>query len=270
MDSGITMRPQVAGMKPGMGEMVASQSQEPLLYLRVQDQLEQAIADGIYPSGSRLPSERELAAQLGLSRVTIRRGLREMARTGLIEAAPGSAWFVKPAVIEGPQNALQSFSEMALERGLEASSQVLSATLRPATLDESEILHTAPGAELVELVRLRLLDGIPVAVDACLVPHGRAPGLLDVDWGHASLFAVLAERYECVALRASYSVEAEAVSPQNAKALGLPVGAPVLITIGTTYDGDGRPIHHARTTYRADRYRFNANRILVQPAAHHP
>jgi GntR family transcriptional regulator len=243
-------------------DATANEPRESLLYLQVSDHIANAIEKGQLQPGSRLSSERDLAQQLGLSRVTVRRGLQELARSGLIEAAAGHAWFVKPKVIEGPTNALQGFTETAHERGLGATSTILSAGLRAATLDEAEVFRVAPGAELVELLRLRLLDGIPTAVDYSLVPHAHAPGLLEVDFVHASLFSVLAERYGCAPTRADYAVEAAAADPDIARALGVTPGAPVLVTVGTTFDAEGRPIHFGRTTYRADRYRFHASRTL--------
>lgn len=243
-------------------EPIVGEPRESLLYLRVYDYVAEAIGKGQLLPGSRLSSERDLAQQLGLSRVTVRRGLHQLARSGLIEAAAGYAWFVKPTVIEGPSNALQSFSETAKERGLGASATILKSGLRPATLDEAEILRVAPGAELVELVRLRLLDGIATAVDDSLVPHSRAPGLLEVDFEHASLFAVLTARYGCAPARADYAVEAAAADQETARVLGISPGAPVLVTAGTTFDVEGKPMHFSRTTYRADRYRFHASRSL--------
>lgn len=243
-------------------DATANEPRESLLYLHVSDHIANAIEKGLLQPGSRLSSERDLAQQLGLSRVTVRRGLQELARSGLIEAAAGHAWFVKPKVIEGPSNALQSFTETAHERGLGTTSTILSAGLRVASLDEAEVFRVAPGAELVELVRLRLLDGIATAVDYSLVPHAHAPGLLEVDFVHASLFSVLAENYGCAPTRADYSVEAAAADPEIARALGVSPGAPVLVTVGTTFDAEGRPLHFARTTYRADRYHFRASRTL--------
>lgn len=246
-------------------EAIASGPHGSLLYLRVYKYIADAIGKGQLRPGSRLSSERDLAQRLGLSRVTVRRGLQELARSGLIEVAASHAWFVKPDVIEGPGNALQSFTETAQERGLQATASVLSAGLRPATLDEAEILRVAPGAELAELVRLRLLDGIPTAVDHSLVPHGRAPGLLEVDFTRASLFAVLVERYECAPTQADFAIEAAAADPGIAKVLGLSPGDPVLVTVNTTFDAEGRSLHFGRTTYRADRYRFHA--ILTPPGS---
>lgn len=233
------------------------------LYAQVAADIAKRIEDGTLAAGARLPSEREFAQQLGLSRVTIRRALQELASAGRIEAAPGHAWFVKPSVIEGPENALQSFTQVSEARGCEARAKVTLARLRPCTLEEAELLRVAPGSELVELVRVRFMDDIPIALDASLVPHGRAPGLLGLDWTRTSLFATFRDRYHVTPTRTELSVEAEAATPRVASALRMAAGAPVLVTEGVTYDGQSRPIHYGRTTYRADRYRFHANRTLI-------
>ena len=137
---------------------------------------------------------------------------------------------------------------------------VLARELRQATIEQAELFHIAPGAEVFVLERLRKLDDVPVAVDEAVVPLRRAPELESVDFAVESLYAVL-DRNGCAPMRAAYTVEAAAAAPREAKLLGLPAGAAVLIatTIGT--DAAGQAVEVTRTAYRADRYRFQATLV---------
>jgi GntR family transcriptional regulator len=137
---------------------------------------------------------------------------------------------------------------------------VLERRVRPATYDESEQFRIAPGAELFELSRLRMLDGSPVALDDARVPLARAPGLLDADFATASLFDCF-DQADCAPVRADYSVEATAADERAARLLGMAAGGPVLLAATTSFDRQGRLVELAHTFYRGDRYRFQSSLV---------
>jgi GntR family transcriptional regulator len=226
------------------------------LWDRVRQSLADEVERGALPPGSRVPSERALSERLGVSRVTVRRALAALEQGGVIETSPGLGRFVRMRQVEEPPNELVSFSRMAASLGLKVTSRVLVHRARPATLDEAETLSVAPGAELIELERLRLLDGVPVVIDHSLVPAAWAPGLLDLDFTATSLYDELAERHGILAWRAEYVVQAEGASRRAAELLGLSEGQPVLVARQTTVDPDRRPFQLSVLTYRGDRYRF--------------
>ena len=132
---------------------------------------------------------------------------------------------------------------------------------RAATIEEAEAFGIAPGAELVELERLRLLDGMPVAVDATRFPLARAPEALDVDFATISLYDVL-ERSGHPPVRAAYTRRGRSGVPERVgELLGLRPGDPVLVAETTAYDAGDRLVELARTHYRGDRYRFRATLV---------
>ena len=226
-------------------------------YRQVQDKLADEIERGGRPAGSRLPPERALAEHFGVSRVTLRRALDELAGLGVV-ARFGTGWVVASAAIGEPPNVLMSFSEMSASRGLSPGSRVLSRTVRPATIDEAEALGLAPGAALFELERLRSMDDVPILVDRTCVPLSLAPGLDRVDLDAASLYEVLEERYGIRPTRAHFTVEAVAADARQAALLGLEPGQPVLRCRQQTEDETGRRIELCEMVYRGDRYRFRA------------
>lgn len=240
--------------------MVAlGQSPQPL-YLRVYRLIADEIAEGSLAPGDRLPSERDLTERLGVSRATVRRALGELANDGLVAASAGRGSFVASGPLVEPPNALLSFTELGGRRGLRAAARVLRREQRPATIEEAEAFGIAPGAELFLLERLRLLDDVPVAVDGTRFPLARAPEALDADFATASLYGLL-EQAGCPPVRASYTVEALPVAEREGALLGLRAGDPVLVAETTAYDASDRLVELARTTYRADRYRFRATLV---------
>jgi DNA-binding GntR family transcriptional regulator len=143
--------------------MPLSYASQPL-YHRVYRQIAEEIESGGLSPGDRLPSERWLCDELGVSRATVRRALEELVADGLVETR-GRGSFVAGEALAEPPNVLMSLSELGRSRGLKASARVLARQVRPATIDEAEAFQIAPGAELVELHRLRMLDGMPISLD---------------------------------------------------------------------------------------------------------
>ncbi len=233
------------------------------------DQVRKAIAaqirSGVIPPGARLQSERDLADQMGVSRVTVRRALDALADDGLVRAARGSGRFVSDTALAEPPNALLSFTELGAERGLQATSQVLLTHVRPATLEEAEVFGVAPGADIFELDRLRMLDGVAVALDHTRVPVAFAPELPTIDFSVASLYAVL-DAAGAGLVRADYTTQAVAADADQARQLGVTPGSPMLLATTTSYDASDRVVELGETAYRSDRYRFRATLVRkLQP-----
>ena len=177
---------------------------------------------------------------------------------GTVASSPGRGWYACDDIVGEPPNMLLSFTELGRQRGLRASARVLRSGTRPATMDEADLLEVAPGAVLVELERVRLLDDVPIAHEESRVPATVAPDLASIDFSVTSLFQVLEERYGVRVARASYAVEAVPADAVTAQLLGLEPGSPLLQAQQITRDPGGRPIELARTRYRGDRYRFRA------------
>jgi len=224
------------------------------LYLFVAQALADQIAGGALTPGLQLLSERELCKQFGVSRVTVRRALAELRDRGLIESDSARGWFVQAPSL-GEPNALMSFTEMARGRGLSATSTVLRADVRTASIDEAEELRIAPGSELFDLERIRHLDGVAVAIEHSRLPLRMAPALREADLASGSLYDAL-RGANVIPAYAEYILQAIAASARQATLLGLPEGAPLLMASAVTHDRGGRPIEISRSVFRGDRYRF--------------
>ena len=235
--------------------MPISQASQPL-YHRVYREIAREIESGTLQPGDRLPSERWLCDELGVSRATVRRAVEELVSDGLVEGRGRGSFVTGDALVE-PPNTLMSLSELGRSRGLEATSKVLGADLRPATIDEAEAFGIAPGAEVFELQRLRMLDGLPISVDHNRVPLRLVPGAALLDFTSASLYEAL-DREGNPPARADYELEARGADEQEAELLGLASDAPVLAATTVAIGEDGRVLDLGRTVYRADRYRFQA------------
>jgi GntR family transcriptional regulator len=231
----------------GLGQLTA----------RVRSELEARIARGELPQGEQLPTERELSDEFGVSRVTVRRAIASLTADGLVYAIQGRGTFVASSRLAEPPNMLLSFHELVASAHVTVGAQPLRVDTRAATLDEADVFGIAPGAPLFELVRLRTLDELPVAIDSTTLPLAVDPDLPGLDWSQESLYARLAAVGHAP-VAADYAVEARGADARVAQLLGTSPGSPVLVAESEVSDDSGRLIVVGVITYRGDRYRFRS------------
>jgi GntR family transcriptional regulator len=225
---------------------------------RVKKRILDGIVSGRYPSGSRLPSERQFAEEIGLSRMTVRAGFQAASDDGLIGPSPQRGWYVRDLVLQEPPSRLQSFTEMAQELGFRPSSTVVDQRERPATLDEAHRLHLAPTAPVVAIRRVRSMDERPVTVEDLVIPAAVAPWLAATDLTDASLYELFAAH----GIQFSYSrytVQAQNASGTLASLLNLPVGGAILVATEVAVGRDAAPLLFGTNHYRGDAYQFTAD-----------
>jgi len=225
------------------------------LWLQAVDTLTREIVDGRLAAGTRLPPERELCAELAISRVTLRRALAKLVDDGLLRSSHGRGWFVASAQQKDWPNSLESFSETAERMGLVASSRILRAEISPATIDEAEELAIAPGTPLFHLERVRMLSQVPIALDASRVPAALVPGFDTLDFTRASLYESLTRAGFDLA-RAESTIEAKPADGHLAAHLHIEVGTPALVMHQVVVDGTDRPFLSSDIRYAGDRYRL--------------
>jgi len=228
------------------------------LWMQAAAHISRSIDEGRLAAGARLPPERELCAELKISRVTLRKALLKLVDSGVLRSSHGRGWFVAAEQQRDWPNSLESFSETATRMGLVASSRILLARVAPATIDEAEELSIAPGAALFHLDRVRLLSDAPIALDDSRVPAALLPGLDDVDFSRASLYEQLTRAGLDLA-RAESTIEAESADADLAGHLDVRLGSPVLVLRQTVVDSSDRPVFSSRIRYAGDRYRLRTS-----------
>lgn len=203
------------------------------------------------PEGVRLPAERELAERFGVSRMTLRQALEELEREGRLSRVRGSGTFTcRPKVVMGPT--LTSFSQDMRARGLTPSARLLGFTRKRGREDVTQALALPSGAEVLWMERLRMADGEPMCVEVAQFPVRYQRMLEEGDVEQSVHDLLRAAGVEPTSLRRR--VRAVSAGEREARLLGLVVGAPTLEVLDVFTDATGRPVQHARSRYRADRY----------------
>lgn len=225
------------------------------LYLQLKRLIKAQIQDGRLAPGDRVPSERELSDQFGMSRMTARQALIELVREGLLYREQGRGTFVAVRKVSQGLLTVTSFTEDMHSRGIVPSSVILSLTTEAPSLPDRERLRLDLGHQMVRVRRLRLGDGRPMALEEASLPQSLVEGIEEHDLSRGSLYEFLKSRQ--IELQGAHqTLEAILADEEQAMLLAVPQGAPLLLLERLSYDQFERPAEFVRAVYRGDRYRF--------------
>jgi len=211
-------------------------------FQRLQNALEDLIAET--PSGSKLPSEPELADKLGASRATLREAMRTFESQGLLRRQQGLGTFViKPVhIIESGLEVLESIESQAEKIGLDVSMGHLDISHIRASAKYAKKLNIEEGEPLIEIRRVILSEGSPIAYLIDILPEDiLSPEILSTKFTgsvldlliHLGSPALSVSKTEISAIHAQAKV---------AKALNIQRGDTLLLLSGLLFDKAGKPI----------------------------
>lgn len=229
------------------------------IFAQVKAALDEAVHSGELQPHRRIPSERELAALFGVSRMTIRQALLELIGEGSLYTRSGKGTYVAERKIAQPLQRLTSFTQDMAARGMRPSSRLIGADLLPAPIELAHALSIPAGSEMVRIRRLRLADGQPLAIETSHLPHARCPGLLEHDLEQHSLYELLRDRYGLELASARQTIEAASPTEEERELLNMPPGVPVLRIHRFTSTRDGTASEFVQSAYRGDRYQLDVD-----------
>ena len=216
--------------------------------------LAERISAGHLRPGQRLGAERALAAELGVSRATLRQALAVLAESGVVRRVPGrgGGTFVSQDKIERDTSRVVGVPALLRSQGVVAGTRVISAGLSGAEEPAARALGIQRGDLLIDLVRIRLADGSPISMERVMLPADRFPGLLELPLG-GSVYELLDEHFGTRPGEAVERIEVVAASQDEALVLDVP---------GRLAAARHHPDH--------DRHRRRAVRVLLRPVPRRP
>jgi GntR family transcriptional regulator, N-acetylglucosamine utilization regulator len=235
------------------------------LYHQLKQIFLEEIRSGKLKPDDRLPSEDEVAVAYGVSTITVRRTLTDLASAGYIRRERGRGTFVlRPPIEQGPRE-LTSFSHEMMERGLRSTSKVLDQKVINADASIAEQLRLEEGAEVFLLRRLRLADGEPMGIQTAHIPLVLAPSLINEDFSSASLYDRLQRKFGLLPAHAREIHSATRINGQDAALLHLQEGSLGLAAMRLTFLADGRPFEFVNSVMRGDRYQIVLDLVANAP-----
>jgi GntR family transcriptional regulator len=243
-----------------MSELRPGRAERALLFEAVGAALKREIASGRFAEADVLPGERELSEMLDVSRTTLRRAIASLIDEGVLAHRHGAGTFVRrnPPHVEQPLSRLTSFTEDMRLRGLTASSRLIEQGTFLPTPEEAMMLGVGPGESVYRLARLRLADGVPMAIDYAAVPLRFLERVLATE---ESLYAAL-ESSGFRPVRALQRLRAIIIGRAEAALLEIALGSAALDIQRIAYIADGRCVEFTRSFYRSDTFDFVAELTL--------
>jgi GntR family transcriptional regulator len=210
-------------------------------------------------AGSLLPSEAELSAEFGASRVTIRRALELVREDGLIAARQGFGWFVATEPVRQRLEHLGTIEDQLLDSGRHGERRVIEFAFEAPPERVGRILGVD---QVLRVKRVNLADGEPFAVVTVWCPAELGASLSREDVERHPFYELLDRPLR----GATQTIGADAADAADAKLLGVPVGAPLLRCQRVTTDTAGRPVLLSEHLFPAHRTEFVVELPLAEPS----
>jgi GntR family transcriptional regulator len=223
-------------------------------YIQLRNLIAQKIQSNEYRPGQAIPSERQYSGEMKISRMTVRQALKALEDEGMLYRERGKGTFVSAPVFE--QRNVMSFTDIVKSKGFRPASRILcfETVTGPRFLDK--ILHTGGDDRFYHVLRLRLADSVPVAIEEVFLPAELCPKLSRNDL-EESLYKLLREKYGCVITNIDSTISAVIPDEEQKKLLNIPDGLPLLAVSGINHDQDGRIIYYESSFYRADEFKYS-------------
>lgn len=237
------------------------------LYHQIYVLLREQILSGVYADQALVPTEQALSARFGVSRITAKRALDELAAEGLVVRQRGRGTTVVGRMPNRPLTAnISGLLENLLMLGLKTSVAIIEFDYVAAPEEVRAALDLPEGAEVQRAVRVRSHDGAPLSYSVSFVPAeiGRAYDRKDLTT--TPLLALL-ERAGILIGSADQTIGAALADTVVAPLLGVRVGSPLLSITRTVSDQNGRPVEYITIRYRPDRYQYRMKLNRVQGRA---
>ena len=220
-------------------------------YAKVKQHLKAGLASGRWAPGALMPSEAELVAEFGVSRMTVTRALRELQAEGLVDRAQGVGTFAAQLHRVSSQLTIRDLHDEIVARGHQHHAVVHVQRAEPATAALAAQLAVAPGAEVFHTLIAHFENGQPLQCEDRFVNPAVAPRYLEADFTRTTPTHVL---FQSTALwRAQYSIEAAWPTGQEARLLNIAADAPCLIMVRRTFTREA-PITIARLVHPGSMY----------------
>ncbi|MFC3996142.1 GntR family transcriptional regulator [Nocardiopsis sediminis] len=218
------------------------------LYRVIYDDISAQIASGALKAGAKLESETELARRYQVSRMTVRQALDLLIADELVTRKRGSGSYVREHPRRGRRlNRLRSFAQELASPEEAVTSQVLSATEEEAPAGVADRLGLEVHDAVNRIRRLRLVGGVPAAVQDAWVPYAVAPGLVRDPLVEGSLYRTLTEKHGLKLRWADQTMTAALLEPAEAELLGAAVGGAVLHSLRITYSDTERAVEYTNS-----------------------
>jgi len=229
------------------------------LHYQIRRCIESYISENNLKPGDSIPTENELCKLFGLSRPTIRRGIDQLVKEGILVRSRGRGTFVCDPVIERSYSKLLSLTDQLMEIGIYLEAELINHQVINASPELANLLEIEDGEELILVMRLRKTNGTPICVVFNYLPYNIFYSLIDEDLSVTSLYDLIKDKLGINPSRARERISAAKASEFESKHLKIKEGDPVLVVERTNLSSNRYPIYFSKIIFRNDKYSYNLN-----------
>lgn len=236
------------------------------LYYQIRESLRRQILSGELQTGDALPGEARICAETGVSRMTARQALTQLANEGLVIRQRGRGTFVaapKATFRTMPVGGM-SYSEIVGQLGMTAGAEVLSQETIPAGQEVASQLKLAAGTQVIRIVRRRSASGVIMSLETGFYPYERFPALSEANLTNKSIYKTIEKEYGVSPAYALDTIEISVAGPYEADRLKIKEGSPIALVTTIAYLEDDTPVAYTQTFHRGDRFRSTIRRSRQQ------
>lgn len=240
--------------------MSANGSSVQPLYRQIAEQIAEEIASGIRPVNSKISSERELAEELGISRMTARAAINTLVFQGLVSRRGRTGAYVSRPKFRFNLSSASGLHEQLQNAGVEPGAKIISAekVFGSDVNDEIvKVLGISEHDEVYRIIRLRTANEEPIVIENSYFPAKRFPDLLDFNLTD-SIYGILRKYFSVVPAGSHQEMEISFLDTQWADIMNVNTDLPTLEIRRHTVTADNTPIEFAHDIYRGDRITFIA------------
>ena len=223
------------------------------LYEQVVRGIKNLIDERGLSSGDRIPNEEELCELFGVSRITVRKAVSLLTSEGVLEKRQGKGTFVGTPGVITETSGISGFYESCRKKGMKASAKVIHVKMVRASRMDFEELGIGKAGEVLETLRVRLADNVPVMLEK----NHFSPAysyLMECDL-EGSLYNLL-RGYGAEPKSAEHEISMKLPDALTAKRLNVPENSPLIFLREVIYDQKGRPLHNSEQWIRGDIFTF--------------
>ncbi|MEI4780355.1 GntR family transcriptional regulator [Streptococcus pasteurianus] len=223
-------------------------------YIRIHDAIKKEIDEGVWEIGQRLPSERDLADDYEVSRMTLRQAITLLVEEGILERRVGSGTYVASHRVQEKMRGTTSFTEIVRSQGKTPSSQLISYQRKPANETEIQQLQLKATDTVVRMERVRFADNVPLVFEVASIPEKLIQSFKQEDITEHFFQTLTDNGYEIG--KSQQTIYAKNASERVANYLKVPKNHAVLALTQVSYFTDGRPFEYVHSQYVGDRFEF--------------
>ncbi|ENK1242817.1 GntR family transcriptional regulator [Clostridium sporogenes] len=237
-------------------KIVSKESPIPLHY-QIKEILQEMIENEELKPGDAVPTERELCIIQGVSRMTVNKAIMSLVNEGLLYREQGKGTFVAKPKQNKEIAGLKSFSEIMQDKGIKTETRILFFNIKKATKRIKSILNLSDdNNKVIEISRLRIAEGEPVAIENVWIPHYLCSDIDRQTIEGKSLYETFKNKYNYFPEKAKQTIEPIILNEDECEFLNQDENALALMFRRTTYIKNEVPIEYTKAIYRSDIYKY--------------